>query len=189
MAEQDTNGLSLLEGFQPFQGQDWRHQVLAFLGGILVWTATYVVVLAGVGGEPIATGDSIAAIHIRRNTAAIASAAVGVYFAALWTQACGGPLLNTLYLVGVEGLIPDKIYALGGTPPEHLVSDTGSFMGLYLTNPVWVRDHLIAGFPGIIIFFVIVTYWIQSRTPEEEREFAQNHLPRSWLHLRRNDRR
>lgn len=179
--------LSLAEGLRPFRGQGWKAQVAVVAGGLLAWIAAYAVSLTVLGGEALATADSPVAIRSRRNTAAVAGVVAGVYFAALWTRAYGGPLLNVLYLVGTQTLVPGRVYALGGTPPEHTITTAGTAFGIFSANPVWVWHHAIAAGPSLVAFGLVLTYWIRSLSPEEEKEFATTHLPEAWLRLRKTE--
>lgn len=179
--------ISLAEGLQPFRGQGWKAQVAVVAGGFLVWVAAYAVSLTLLGGERLAAADSPVAIRSRRNSAAIAGVIAGLYFAALWTRAYGGPFLNVLYLVGVQAFVPGRVYALGGTPPEHTLTTAGTAFGLFSANPVWVWHHAIAAVPGIVAFGLVLTYWIQSLSAEEEKAFANDHLPEAWLRLRQTE--
>lgn len=181
------HGLSLADGVQPFRGRGWKTQVAVVASGVLVWAAAYAVLLTALGGEALASADSLEAIHARRNAAAVAGLLTGGYFAGLWTRAHGGPLLNILYLIGVQVLMPARAYALGGTPPEHPISQAGTALGLHLANPAWVWDHAIAVLPSVVAFCLVLAYWAKSLNPEEEEAFAKNHLPEAWLRLRQTE--
>lgn len=187
MSNQNAGGLSLADGVQPFRGRGWKAQIAVVAGGVLVWMAAYAVSLTALGGEALASADSLEAVRARRNAAALAGLLTGAYFGGLWTRAHGGPLLNVLYLIGVQVLMPARAYALGGTPPEHTVSQAGTALGLHLANPTWVWDHAIAALPSAVAFCFVVAYWAKSLSPEEEESFARNHLPESWLRLRRTE--
>lgn len=180
----DGQQLSLAEGLQPFRGRGWQSQVAVVAGGFLAWTAAYAAVLALLGGDGLATAETAAAVRSRRRAAAVAGAAAGLYFAALWARAHGGPILNVLYLVGTQAFVPGRVYALGGAAPEHAVTTAGTAFGLSAVDPVWVVHHLIAVGPSFVAFGVALTYWGASLTPAEEEAFATNHLPEAWLRLR-----
>lgn len=179
--------LSLAEGLQPFRGQGWKMQVAVVAGGLLVWTAVYAALLTLLGSEGVATADSAAAIRLRRNAAAVAGAVLGLYFAALWTRAYGGPFLNILYLIVTQTFMPDRVYALGGTPPEHTITTAGTAFGFFSANTHWVWTHAIAAGPSLVVFGLVLAHWMRSLSDEEEKAFATNHLPKSWLRLRQTE--
>lgn len=183
--DNDTRELSLAEGLQTFCGRSRGSQVAVVVGGFLVWIAAYAVSLAVLGGETAAITDSPGAIRARRNATAIAGAAIGLYFGALWTRARGGPLLNIVYLVGVQLLVPDRAYALGGTPPEHVVSGAESAFILLFADPTWILDRAITVFPSFVVFALVLVFWGMSLRPAEQNAFVEDHLPKAWLDLRK----
>lgn len=179
----DDSEFSLRDGFRPFRGQNWRTQIAAVGGSVAVWVAAYALVLT-VLGDGLATAESLGAIDARRNAAAVAGATTGAYFGALWTRGRGGPLLNVFYLVGVQVIVPARVYALGGTPPEHLISEAESALFLLFADPAWLLDHAVMVIPGPVAFGLALAVWGQSLTPEDQRAFVETYFPESWLRLR-----
>jgi len=142
--------------------------------------------MLGLGWEGLATAETVRAVHARRNAASVAGMVSGLYFAALWSRGVGGPVLNVLYYIGIQAFVPDRVYALGGTPPEHAFTRAAT-EGLNATSSIWLRDASILVGPGVVAFGLALTYWIRSLSPEGQEHFATDHLPEAWLRLRETE--
>ncbi|USZ67029.1 hypothetical protein NGM10_09835 [Halorussus salilacus] len=189
-AASDTDAageFSMTEGFHPFRGRSRRSQAAVLLGGFLVWFVAYAASVTTLGGAAAATAAAADAVVARRNAAALASAATGLYFGALWTRAHGGPLLNVVYVLGVQVFVPGRAYALGGTPPEHVLSAADSSFVLLLADPAWILHRAVTILPGFAVFALVLAVWGATLSPDEQDAFVESHLPEAWLDLRETE--
>ena len=158
----------LIAGSLPFEGQRWYHHVLLVLGGFAVWTGAYATMMYVNGWVHLAGVDSPEALAARRTAARWALAVMVGYLMLFWLRGYGGFALSwMLYPALISGMIPDWIYALGGTMegrPVTTVSLTSN-MFVFSYEVVWIifPAGIIAG-----IFFGLVTgYWI---TDDEKKD-------------------
>ena len=158
----------LIAGSLPFEGQRWYHHVLLIVGGFAVWTGTYAAAMYLTGTIELATVDSAEALAARRTAARWALAVMTGYFMLFWLRGYGGFTLSCLwYPALISGMIPDWIYALGGTMEGRPVTTVSlsSNMFVFSYEVAWIifPAGIIAG-----IFFGLVTgYWI---TDDERKD-------------------
>lgn len=171
--------ISLVDGLQPFRNQSRLIHAVAVVVGILIWIGVYVAVMKLTGWETMATADTGAAIHARRNAGGLASLVCGAYFGLLWFRAIGGPLLNFLYPVAIVVLMPDRVFALFEAPPARVYAVT-PYSGLF-NDFGWYWDNLVLGLPIAVGMATVLYCWNQYvLTHEQKREFADQHVPDVW---------
>lgn len=130
----DTSPKKYLSVLRPFPGQTPGEHLLVAAAGVLGWSATFLVALAILGGEPIATADEAAARGSRQLAGGLASVVAGLYFGLATARGRGGPVLNVLYapLSAAVGATGAPIVIVYGVAPAGVFSAperAGSVLG------------------------------------------------------------
>ena len=115
----DNHTKSVFSVLRPFPGQTPVGHLLVLVVGLVGWSAAFLVALALLGGEAVATADAASARESRQVAGGLASVLVGAYFGLAVARERGGPVLNVVYapLAAAVGATGTPIALVYGSAP------------------------------------------------------------------------
>ena len=151
---------------RPFPGQTPVEHLLVVAVGLVGWSAAFLIALALLGGEAVATAEAASARESRQLAGGLASVFVGAYFGLAVARERGGPVLNVIYapLAAAVGATGAPIVLVYGSAPAGVFATperAGSLLG--------GTGELLVFVPAVVATIAVVAFHYQYAASPAQR--------------------